>query len=369
MSTPARKNSPPCPVSDRPVQDLIHEYSAAIRNAAARKVPLRVCGGGSKDFYGGSLAGDKLGVAGYRGIIDYEPAELVISARGGTPLTEIEATLRDAGQMLAFEPPHFGSATLGGCIASGLSGPRRAHAGAVRDFVLGIRLLDGRGDDLRFGGRVMKNVAGFDVSRLIAGSLGTLGVITEASLKVLPLSAAETTLRFEKSTAEAIALMNAWAGQALPISATCHHGNLLSVRLSGAAAAVHAARQQLGGEEIVDAAAFWEGLREHALDFFRTSQPLWRLSLKSTTPPLELSGTQLIEWGGALRWLASDANPQTIRAAASAGGGHATLFRADNKSAGVFQPLSPALMKIHRELKQAFDPAGIFNPGRLYPDF
>jgi len=350
------------------MQAIVQQFATTIRAAAADKTPLRIRGGGSKDFYGGPLAGDVLKVAACRGIIDYEPAELVISARGGTPLAEIEATLRENGQMLAFEPPHLGpAATLGGCIASGLSGPRRVQAGAVRDFVLGVRMLDGRGDDLHFGGRVMKNVAGFDVSRLIAGSLGTLGVIIETSLKVLPLPAAETTLRFEKTAAEAIALMNTWAGQPLPISATCHHDNRLTVRLSGAAAAVRATRQQLGGEEIADGTAFWQGLREHTLDFFR--QPLWRLSLKSTTPPRDLPGTQLLEWNGALRWLISDADLQTIRAAASACGGHATLFRVRDKSAGVFQPLPPALMKIHRELKHAFDPEGILNPGRLYPEF
>jgi len=351
------------------MQEIIDQFADNIRNAFAAKTPLRIHGGGSKDFYGGPLAGDAFEVAACRGIVDYEPSELVISARGGTPLAEIEATLCENGQMLGFEPPHLGpAATLGGCIAAGLSGPRRAQAGAVRDFVLGVRMLDGRGDDLRFGGRMMKNVAGFDVSRLITGSLGTLGVIIEASLKVLPLPAAETTLRFEKTATEAIALMNTWAGRPLPISATCHHDNLLTVRLSGAAAAVRATREQLGGEEIADGAAFWQELREHTLDFFRQPQPLWRLSLKSTTPPLDLPGTQLIEWNGALRWLIGNADPQTIRAAASAGGGHATLFRAHDKSAGAFQPLPPALMKIHRELKRAFDPAGIFNPGRLYPD-
>jgi glycolate oxidase FAD binding subunit len=352
------------------VQAIVQQFAETIRAATADKTSLRICGGGSKDFYGGPLVGNAFDVSACRGIIDYEPAELVISARGGTPLAEIEATLRENGQMLAFEPPHLGSAaTLGGCIASGLSGPRRAQAGAVRDFVLGIRMLDGRGDDLHFGGRVMKNVAGFDLSRLMAGSLGTLGVIVETSLKVLPLPAAETTLRFEKTEAGAIALMNTWAGRPLPISATCHHDNWLTVRLSGATAAVRATCKQFGGEEVPDGVAFWQRLREHTLDFFRQRQPLWRLSLKSTTPPLNLPSTQLIEWNGALRWLISDADPQTIRTAASAGGGHATLFRAQDKSAGTFQPLTPTLMKIHRELKRAFDPAGIFNPGRLYPEF
>jgi glycolate oxidase FAD binding subunit len=332
-------------------------------------MPLCIRGGGSKDFYGGPLRGEALGVGAYRGIVDYEPTELVITARAGTPLAEIEAVLREQGQMLAFEPPHFGSnSTLGGCIATGLSGPRRAYTGAPRDFVLGVRMLDGNGNDLRFGGQVMKNVAGFDVSRLTVGSLGTLGVILEVSLKVLPLPAAEITLRLKKSAAEAIALGNEWAGQPLPVSATAWTGGNLVVRLSGAAAAVDAAEKKLGGERIAPEQAqhFWHGVREQTDPFFNTGQPLWRLSLKSTTPPLNLPGAQLIEWGGALRWLAADANAQTVRAAAAFGGGHATLFRASDKSAGVFQPLPPALLTIHRNLKRTFDPAGIFNPGRLY---
>ena len=260
----------------------------------------------------------------------------------------------------------MGIATLGGCIAAGLSGPRRAYAGAVRDLVPGVRMLDGKGSDLRFGGRVMKNVAGYDLSRLMTGSLGTLGVILEVSLKTLPVPAAELTLRREQSPAEAIALMNEWAGKPLPLSATCHVDNLLYVRFSGAVAAVRAAREKLGGEEVADGAAFWRDLRDQQLAFFRQPQPLWRLSLKPTTPPLNLPGPQLIEWGGALRWLRSDADAGTVRAAAALGGGHATLFRGGDKTSGVFHPLSPALMKLHQRLKQALDPAGILNPGRLY---
>lgn len=262
--------------------------------------------------------------------------------------------------------PENKMATLGGCVAAGLSGPRRAYAGAVRDLVLGVRMLDGKGSDLRFGGQVMKNVAGYDVSRLIAGSLGTLGVILEVSLKALPLPVAEFTLRREQTQAEAIALMNVWAGKPLPLSATCHVGKALYVRLSGAAAAVRAAREKLGGEEIANGAAFWQSLREHQLDFFRQPQPLWRLSLKSTTPPLNLAGPQLVEWGGTLRWLKSGTDAKTVRDAAAAGGGHAILFRGGNKSVGVFHPLPPALESIHRRLKRTFDPAGILNRGRLY---
>ena len=353
------------------MQKIIDQLSDTIRHAAADHTPLCIRGGGSKDFYGGALRGESLSLAAYRGIIEYEPSELVITARAGTPLADIESALRDRGQMLVFEPPHFGpQATLGGCIAAGLSGPRRAYAGAARDSVLGVRMIDGRGDDLHFGGQVMKNVAGFDVSRLLTGSLGTLGVILEVSLKVLPVPVAEATLCFERAAADAIALMNEWAGKPLPLSATAWHDGHLYVRLSGAAAAVAAATKALGGERLDDIVAqrCWQDIREQSSPFFRTQMPVWRLSLKSTTPPLNLPGNQLLEWNGALRWLATGADAGAVRDAARFGGGHATLFRGGDKSIGVFQPLPPALMTIQRNLKRTFDPAGIFNPGRLYPD-
>ena len=350
----------------------IDQLAATIREAAKLRRPLCIRGGGTKDFYGGVIHGYKLNTIDYRGIVAYEPTELVVTARAGTPLAEVEAALRDKGQMLAFEPPYYGKgATFGGCIAAGLSGPRRPYAGAVRDFVLGVRILDGKGDDLRFGGQVMKNVAGYDVSRLMAGSLGTLGVLLEVSLKVLPVPPAETTLRLKRTEAEAIALMNEWAGKPLPVSATAFRDGDLGVRLSGARVAVDAAARKIGGAAVDDAQAahFWTGIREHTDPFFAGSGPLWRLSVGSTTPPLDLPGQQLIEWGGALRWLKSAADAKTIRDAAARSGGHATLFRGGDKSVGAFRPLAPELMKLHRNLKQAFDPAGILNPGRLYPEF
>jgi glycolate oxidase FAD binding subunit len=347
--------------------DPAGELGEAIREAAAARRKLRIRGGGTKDFYGGEPQGEVLNTTACRGIVSYEPTELVITARCGTPLSEIEAAMREQGQMLAFEPPHFGeSATLGGCVAAGLSGPRRPYAGAVRDFVLGVRMLDGKGADLRFGGQVMKNVAGYDVSRLMTGSLGTLGLILEVSLKVLPLPVCEVTFRREQSQAEAIALMNEWAGKPLPLSATCYTGQALYVRLSGAAAAVRAARERLGGDDVADGPAFWRSVREHEADFFALPQPLWRLSVKPTTPPLNIAGQQLIEWGGALRWLKSDAAATAVREAAAFGGGHATLFRGGDKSVGVFAPLPAAIQTVHRRLKQSFDPAGILNPARLY---
>jgi len=353
------------------MQNVIDNLSRLIREAAKQKRPLCVRGGGTKDFYGGPIHGYKLNTLDYRGIVAYEPTELVITARGGTPLAEIEAALGEKGQMLAFEPPHYGAgATLGGSIAAGLSGPRRPYAGAVRDFVLGVRVLDGKGTELRFGGQVMKNVAGYDLSRLMVGALGTLGVLLEISLKVLPRPVSETTLRLACGEAEAISLMNKWAGKPLPVTATAFRDENLAVRLSGARSAVEAAIRKIGGVPVEPAQAerFWNGIREQTDPFFEPGPPLWRLSVKPTTPPLRLPGSQLVEWGGALRWLRTDASAEAIRDAASRSGGHATLFRAHDKSAGVFHPLPAALMQIHRRLKRTFDPAGVLNPGRLYPD-
>jgi glycolate oxidase FAD binding subunit len=349
---------------------MTQAFAERIREAVARRTPLRLRGGGSKDFYGGEPRGELLDTRAHAGVVDYEPTELVLTARAGTPLAELEALLAGRGQMLAFEPPHFGpGATLGGCVAAGLSGPRRAVAGAVRDFVLGARLLDGRGRELGFGGRVMKNVAGYDVSRLLAGSLGTLGLILEVSLKVLPRPPAEATLCLELPQARAIEQLNRWAGTPLPVSASAWRDGELWLRLSGAETAVRAAAQTLGGDRLAkDAAAgFWAGVREQTDAFFAGEAPLWRLSLPSSAPPLELPDEQLIEWGGALRWLRTLAAPATVREAAARAGGHATLFRGGDKSAGAFAPLAPAAARLHRELKAVFDPAGIFNPGRLYP--
>jgi glycolate oxidase FAD binding subunit len=354
------------------------EWAAKIRDAAAAKRPLRLRGGGTKDFYGQALAGEVLDTRPYAGIVAYEPSELVVTARCGTPLAEVEAALRERGQMLAFEPPRFaavgfGSGTFGGMLAAGLSGPRRQACGAARDFVLGMRVLDGRGADLRFGGQVMKNVAGYDVSRVMTGALGTLGLTTEASIKTLPLPVAEATLRLEVPEAAAIETMNRWAGKPLPVTATAFAGGQLAVRLSGAAASVRAACERIGGERIADADAdaLWNAVRDHAAPFFEArpgATPLWRISLPSATPPLGVPGELMMEWGGALRWLVTGADARSIRETARRAGGHATLFRYGDKSVGVFQPLEPAIAAIHKRLKREFDPSGIFNPGRMYPD-
>jgi glycolate oxidase FAD binding subunit len=331
-----------------------------------------VRGGGTKDFYGASLAGDAVDTQVYAGIVEYEPTELVITARAGTSLAAIERAMRARGQMLGFEPPHFAEGgTLGGAIASGLAGPRRPYAGAARDFVLGVRVLDGVGQDLTFGGRVMKNVAGFDVARLMTGALGTLGIITEVSLKCLPLPKAEATLAFECSADQAIRMTNEWGGQPLPLSGTCYQGGRLHVRLSGAPSAVSAATARMGGRVVDDADAFWFSVRDHQHAFFAPSlaggKTLWRLSVKSTAPYTDLGGEQLIEWGGGLRWLVAGdtVNVPKLRTWAAAQGGHATLFRGAGKDVPVFHPLDATLTALHRRLKAVFDPHGILNPGRM----
>jgi glycolate oxidase FAD binding subunit len=355
-----------------------HEALTALREAvceaAATRTPLRIRAGGTKDFYGNATTGSVVDPRSYSGLVAYEPSELVITARAGTPLTELENTLAGQGQMLAFEPPHFGNtATLGGCIAAGLAGPRRTAYGpcygGVRDFVLGARMLDGRGEVLTFGGSVMKNVAGYDLARVLVGSLGVLGVILEVSVKVLPQPAAQLTLSFELDEQQSLDRLNAWAAQPLPLSASVWHEGVLSVRLSGSCAAVADARSRLGGEMIEASSAepFWGHIREQTHPFFAGAQPLWRVCVPSTLPAVELHGRQLVEWGGALRWLKTSRTAEEVRAVAQAAGGHATLFRGE-RACDVFTPLSAPLMAIHRRLKSHFDPAGIFNPGRLYPE-
>jgi len=334
--------------------------------------PLCIRGAGSKDFYGNVPQGEVLETRGHAGIVAYEPTELFVTAKCGTPLAEIEAALAAQNQCLAFEPPRFSTdSTIGGVVAAGLSGPRRASAGSLRDFVLGVKLLDGAARELTFGGQVMKNVAGYDVSRVIAGSLGTLGLILEVSLKVLPRSAADTSLCFEMGQAEALDKLNRWAGQPLPIVASAWAAGVLTIRLAGARAAVEAAMQKIGAGGTVVDRMFWDAVRDQAAAFYATDT-LWRLSVPSTTPVMALPGEQLIEWGGALRWLKSDAPAETVRAAAAAVGGSAVLYRAPAElkaRVGAFAPLPAPLMKLHRNLKAAFDPRGIFNPGRLYKEF
>lgn len=357
--------------------DLTLELQARVRDAAERGAALRLLGHGTKSFLGPAGEGEALWLGAHSGIINYQPKELVLTARSGTPLAEIESVLAEQGQQLPFEPPHFQpdprgpQATLGGTIACGLSGPARPYAGAARDLVLGTRILNGRGALLRFGGEVMKNVAGYDVSRLMTGAFGTLGVLLDISLKVLPRPAATCTLILRCGMHEALERMNGFGARPLPISATCWEGEQLWVRLSGNLTGVAAAAASIGGDRLSDADAlmFWrDGIREQQHAFFGGPGPLWRLSMPPTTPPLALPGPQLIEWSGAQRWLRGEASPALIRSVVASYGGHATLFRGGDGSVEPFHPLPSGVRSLHRALKHAFDPQGILNPGRLYPD-
>ena len=349
-----------------------------VQHARDAGTALDIRGGGTKCFYGNEPRGDVLDVRELSGITSYEPTELVVTALAGTPLAELEAVLADRGQCLPFEPPRFAPAgTVGGMVAAGLAGPARASVGPLRDFVLGVTLLNSVGETLTFGGQVMKNVAGYDVSRLIAGSMGILGVICQVSVKVMPSLPACRTLCFELDEADALQRLNRWAGQAIPLSASAWYQGRLWVRLAGAQAAVADMHERLGGRELEPQAAhsWWSEVRDHRHAFFAIAEGelqrgecLWRLSVPDTAPPLSLSGAQFIEWGGAQRWWRSTAPALQMRAAAAAVGGHATLVRAADKSPGAFASLPHSLLQVHRRLKQAFDPGGIFNPGRMYPE-
>ena len=383
-----------CCAADRCRYDARMDFSLApiterVRAAAADQTPLRIRGGGTKDFHGLALHGEVLDTRALRGIVSYEPSELVVTVRAGTPLAELEAVLAEQGQCLPFEPPHFAktasdSATVGGMVAAGLSGPARASVGAVRDYLLGVTLLNGKAELLTFGGQVMKNVAGYDVSRLMAGAWGTLGLLTEVSLKVLPVAPGEATLRFEGiNQADALRKLHAWGGQPLPLKASCwvqdEGVGTLYVRLRGAVAAVEAACKTLGGTRMDNAtvAADWTACREQTLPWFtdRATRPdhaLWRLSVPATAPVLALPGgaQPLVEWHGALRWVqAPESAGDALREAARAVGGNASVFVASqaNKSgaSGAVDLQSKALEHIHVRLKHSFDPAGIFNPGRM----
>jgi glycolate oxidase FAD binding subunit len=370
--------------------DISQQLQQQIQQACKQATAQRIVGGNSKAFYGRAdermASAEILDVSSHRGVLSYEPTELVITARAGTPLNEIEKLLDDNGQMLPFEPPAFAdTATIGGTIACNLSGPRRAYAGAARDFLLGCKIINGKGEILTFGGEVMKNVAGYDVSRLMAGAMGTLGVLLEVSLKVLPKAEMESTQLFHCPAAEALEKIHAWWQTPLPLSASSFHDCVLRIRLAGATEAVKAAINVIGGETVENtgdnAARYWQDLKEQRLAFFNTDKPLWRLSIASDTASLGLPAEydkddSLYEWGGALRWFKSDVPAEAMQRAAAAIDGHAVLFRHPDPHHGqqqqeqqaVFQPLSPGLLRIHKNLKLAFDPQNILNPGKLYPE-
>ena len=348
------------PVSMDDSERLIAEVSQALKDRTA----LTIRAGNSKAFLGHPVQGVALDTRSHRGVISYDPTELVITARAGTPVEELNAVLDAAGQMLPCEPPTFGgAATVGGMVAAGLSGPRRPWSGSVRDFVLGCRVITGSGKHLRFGGEVMKNVAGYDVSRLLAGSFGCLGLITEVSLKVLPKPRATACLSLELNADEALRELSAWRKAALPVSGAAYVDGALHVRLEGGAGSVASAVDRIGGTGAE--MTFWDALREHRLAFFDDPRPLWRLSLPNASPLTDLPGAMLLDWAGAQRWLKSDAPAATIRGIAHAAGGHATCFT-PHADATPFTPLPDALLRFHRQIKQQLDPRGLFNPGRLY---
>jgi len=362
-------------MSEEKWQDTSSQLIDMISDAFHRNAQLNIIGGGTKSFLG-SLASSSVGsieTSGHCGVLVYEPKELVLQARCGTPITEIEEILSGHGQMLGFEPPHFGEgATLGGVVAAGLSGPVRPYSGAARDFVLGVSLVNGKAEQISFGGRVMKNVAGYDVSRLMCGALGTLGLLLDVSLKVIPRPQYEMTCCLDMQADEALAEMLALSRASTPVTGTCYIDHVLYVRLAGNESSVRAAQKSLGGEEHDHGKLFWYQLREQEMSFYSSEEDIWRLSVPPSTP-IDKSAPYLIEWGGAQRWYRE---LDRDKAQQLAGNGHATLFRTAFRPASRtassevdrFHPLSPELAEIHLGLKSAFDPARIFNPGRMYAD-
>lgn len=347
-------------------QDLKQQVEAALTD----KKNLVIQGGGTKTFLGRTCTGEILDTRSVTGIVDYEPTELFITARAGTPLSEIENIIAHENQCLAFEPPYFGdNATFGGMIASGLSGPGRPYNGAVRDFMLGVKCLTGKGDVLTFGGQVIKNVAGYDVSRLMTGALGTLGIILEASIKVLPRPESEISLTKYIDETSAIRQMNSWAAKPFPISAACYENGCLNIRLSGTTKAVNLAKQKMNMDDHPGGIGYWHELREHRLDYFTgNDHSLWRISVAPTTERINLPGEWLIDWGGAQRWLKSNEPVNDVQMAVSKSGGHATLFRGGDREGEIFQPLAPEMFEIHKRLKKVFDPQNILNRGRIYKE-
>ena len=345
------------------------KIAAAVKTAFENRTPLEICGAGTKSFLGRRSSNtEKLEVTGHNGIVEYDPAELVLVARAGTPLPDIETLLRDHGQMLGFEPPYVAAgATLGGAVAAGLAGPRRFFAGAVRDFMLGARFVNGKGEVVNVGGKVMKNVAGFDLFRPMARSMGTLGVLLQVAVRLLPLPESEQTLVHEEADEmTALQKMNQWPRQTQAISAACWDQGAIRIRLSGSMAGIRHAATLIGGELLEDT-RYWQQLNNHELAFFRDQGRLWRVCLAPMSASPGLGGRQLLDWGGAQRWLKSDQAAADIRSRAAALGGFAECY-GDEPETPTFHPLNGALLAANRRFKAALDPAGILNPGRLYPE-
>lgn len=352
--------------------DITAALQEQVLAAIAKCTPLQIIGGGSKAFYGNPCKGEPLQLAGHNGVISYEPAELYLTARAGTPLLHIEQLLAQHGQMLAFEPPVFSpNSTLGGVVAAGLAGPARPWRGTVRDHILGVKVLTGTGKIASFGGQVMKNVAGYDVARLMAGSMGTLGVLLEVTLKALPRPAMELTLALEMPEQEAHELLTAMRRSTLPLSASCYYDGCLYLRLSGEPSHVVAAQQKIGGEPLANADEFWQALRNQTHEFFQQyDRPLWRLSFPPATGVVaRLEGNTLLEWGGAQRWIYTNIPVNLIRSIAQKGNGHATLYRGSIPGVNPFQPLPDKLKAMQQRLKQTLDPHAIFNIGKMYRDW
>ena len=351
------------------MSSLTNEIASTVRAAYTNRNPLNISGAGTKSFLGQPASNGKpLDVTGHNGIIEYDPAELVLVARAGTPLKEIESLLSQNRQMLGFEPPFVAAgATLGGAVAAGLAGPRRAYSGGVRDFMLGATIVNGKGEIVTAGGKVMKNVAGFDLFRPMARSMGTLGVLLKVAIRVLPLPEAEKTLLHEESDQLcALKKMNQWPCETQAISATSWDGRHIRIRLSGSSSGIEHARSFIGGE-FVDGTEYWHDLNNFRLDFFSQPERLWRISLAPMSEPLGVDARQLIDWGGAQRWLKSDESFASIRSRASQLGGHAECFSEDNTVA-TFHPLEGNILAVNQRFKSALDPAGILNPGRMYPE-
>lgn len=360
--------------NDATMKELASNLASQIVEAFENKKPLSIEGGGSKGFYGNHIRGletSTINIKPYTGVMIYEPSELVIRARAGTPLSEIVKLLDANGQKLPFEPPFFSEyTTIGGTVAAGLSGPERAYASSVRDAVLGVKIINGKGEILNFGGEMMKNVAGYDVSRLIAGSLGILGVILEVSIKVVPKPLHTETFILKQDRVAALNTMRDLAKQSIPVSATAWVDEQFYVRVMGNnQKVIEDAHKRISGEPLIQANDFWESVRDQSHEFFKNKLSLWRLSTPANSELPFTDEEQFIEWGGALRWINSNVAPSSIREAARNAGGHATLFRnryEDKRDIPAFEPLDPVVMRLHQQLKKSFDPAGILNPGRLF---